>query len=194
MKKFISMALAVVMALSLCTVFDAPKADAAFADEDELSSQYAVQAADVIQVIEVMDGYDDGTFRPEAGLTRQAAAKIICNMILGPTTARALPTNANPFPDVLAGNQFSGYISYCAQQGIISGYSDGTFRGGDPLSGYAYLKMLLGALGYDAKKEGFVGDNWRVNVAKIAMGIGLDKGIAEELDGTMLCPIATTTP
>ncbi|MBQ7681105.1 MAG: S-layer homology domain-containing protein [Oscillibacter sp.] len=184
MKKFISMALALVMALSLCTVFDAPKADAAFTDADELSSQYAEQAADVIQVIEVMDGYDDGTFRPTAGLTRQAAAKIICNMILGPTTARALPTNANPFPDVLAGNQFSGYVSYCAQQGIISGYADGTFRGGDPLSGYAYLKMLLGALGYSATEEGFVGDNWKVNVAKIALGIGLNKGIEEDLDGT----------
>ena len=182
MKKFISTALALVMTLSLC-VFVAPeKASAGFADESELSSKYAVQAADVIQKIEVMDGYDDGTFRPTAGLTRQAAAKIICNMILGPTTARALPTNANPFPDVLAGNQFSGYISYCSQQGIISGYGDGTFRPGDPLSGYAYLKMLLGALGYDARQEGFVGDNWKVNVAKIALGIGLNKGMDEELD------------
>ena len=177
------MALALVMALSLCTFVTVEKADAAFTDVDELSSQYAEQAADVIQTIEVMDGYDDGSFRPTAGLTRQAAAKIICNMILGPTTARALPTNANPFPDVLAGNQFSGYISYCAQQGIISGYGDGTFRPGDPLSGYAYLKMLLGALGYDAQTEGFVGDNWKVNVAKIALGIGLNRGIEEELDG-----------
>lgn len=184
MKKFLSMALALVMSLSLCAVVASPKASADFEDADELSSQYAVQAADVIQKIEVMDGYDDGTFRPAAGLTRQAAAKIICNMILGPTTARALPTNANPFPDVLAGNQFSGYISYCAQQGIISGYGDGTFRPGDPLSGYAYLKMLLGALGYDATHEGFVGDNWKVNVAKIALGIGLNEGIDDELDGT----------
>ena len=188
MKKFLSMALALVMTLSLCAVVASPKADAGFADEDELSSQYAVQAADVIQAIEVMDGYSDGTFRPEAGLTRQAAAKIICNMILGPTTARALPTNARPFPDVLPSatgedNQFAGYISYCAQQGIISGYADGTFRPGDPLSGYAYLKMLLGALGYDARQEGFVGDNWKVNVAKIALGIGLNKGIEDDLDG-----------
>ena len=183
MKKFLSMALALVMTLSLCTFITVEKADAAFTDVAELSSQYAEQAADVIQTIEVMDGYDDGSFRPTAGLTRQAAAKIICNMILGPTTARALPTNANPFPDVLAGNQFSGYISYCAQQGIISGYGDGTFRPGDPLSGYAYLKMLLGALGYDAKTEGFVGDNWKVNVAKIALGIGLNRGIEEDLDG-----------
>ena len=189
MKKFLSMALALVMSLSLCAVFTATKASAGFADEDQLSSRYAVQAADVIRTIEVMDGYSDDTFRPTAGLTRQAAAKIICNMILGPTTAKALPTNARPFPDVLPSadgrdNQFAGYISYCAQQGIISGYSDGTFKPSDPLSGYAYLKMLLGALGYDAQHEGFVGENWKVNVAKIALGIGLNKGIEEDLDGT----------
>ena len=184
MKKFISMALALVMTLSLCTFVAAPKAEAAFDDADEFSSKYAVQAIDVIQKIEVMDGYDDNTFKPTAGLTRQAAAKIICNMILGPTTAKALPTNASPFPDVMPDTQWAGYISYCLQQGIISGYSDGTFKGGDPLSGYAYLKMLLGALGYDAEKEGFVGANWKVNVAKTALGIGLDKGISVELDGT----------
>ena len=60
MKKFLSMALALVMTLSLCAVVASPKADAGFADEDELSSQYAVQAADVIQAMEVMDGYSDG--------------------------------------------------------------------------------------------------------------------------------------
>ncbi|MBQ9492442.1 MAG: S-layer homology domain-containing protein [Oscillibacter sp.] len=185
MKKFISMALALVMTLSLYT-FIAPEASAEFTDADQLSSKYAQQAADVIQTIEVMDGYDDGSFRPAAGLTRQAAAKIICNMVLGPTTAKALPTNANPFPDVLAGNQFSGYISYCSQKGIISGYSDGTFRPGDPLSGYAYLKMLLGALGYDSVKESFTGPNWKVNVAKLALGKGLNKGINENEPGERL--------
>ncbi|MBQ6986609.1 MAG: S-layer homology domain-containing protein, partial [Oscillibacter sp.] len=184
MKKFISMALALVMTLSLCTFVAAPKAEAAFDDADEFSSKYAVQAIDVIQTIEIMSGYDDNTFKPTAGLTRQAAAKIICNMILGPTTAKALPTNASPFPDVLPGTEWAGYISYCLQQGIISGYSDGTFKGGDPLSGYAYLKMLLGALGYDQNEEGFVGANWKVNVAKTALGIGLDKGVSVELDGT----------
>ena len=184
MKKFISMALALVMTLSLCTFVAAPKAEADFDDADEFSSKYAVQAIDVIQTIEIMSGYDDNTFKPTAGLTRQAAAKIICNMILGPTTAKALPTNASPFPDVLPGTEWAGYISYCLQQGIISGYSDGTFKGGDPLSGYAYLKMLLGALGYDQNEEGFVGANWKVNVAKTALGIGLDKGVSVELDGT----------
>ena len=40
------------------------------------------------------------TFRPTATLTRGAAAKIICNLILGPTTASALVADAAPYKDV----------------------------------------------------------------------------------------------
>ena len=185
MKKFISMALALVMTLSLCTFVTAPKADAAFDDTGELA-QYSQQAIDVIQTIQVMDGTSEGQFSPAAGLTRQAAAKIICNMILGPATAKALPTNDNPFPDVAAGSTFSGYISYCKQQGIISGYSDGNFQGDKALSGYAYMKMLLGALGYTSEAEGFTGSNWKVNVAKLALGIGLNKGVPDDKEGEQL--------
>ena len=38
------------------------------------------------------------------------------------------------------------------------------------------MKMLLGALGYDSDIEGYTGANWSVNVAKQAIGIGLDDG------------------
>jgi len=38
------------------------------------------------------------------------------------------------------------------------------------------MKMLLGALGYDGEIEGFTGANWTVNVAKLALGVGLDDG------------------
>ncbi|MEI3349111.1 MAG: S-layer homology domain-containing protein [Dysosmobacter sp.] len=75
-----------------------------------------------------------------------------------------------------ANHTFSGYIAYCAQKGIISGYGDGTFRPAGTLTGYAFMKMLLGALGYDADIEGYSGSNWTVAVAKQAMGIGLDDG------------------
>src|SRR5699024_5956905 len=44
------------------------------------------------------------------------------------------------------------------------------------LTGYAFMKMLLGALGYDGEVEGFTGPNWSVQVAKLALGAGLDDG------------------
>ena len=73
-------------------------------------------------------------------------------------------------------NVFAGYITYCSQQGIINGYADGTFRPTATLSGNAFMKMLLGALGYDSAIEGYTGANWTVAVIKQAAGIGLDDG------------------
>lgn len=52
-----------------------------------------------------------------------------------------------------------GYIAYCQKEGIISGYADGTFKPAAPLTGYAFMKMLLGARGYDANVEGYTGTN-----------------------------------
>ncbi|MCI2059219.1 MAG: S-layer homology domain-containing protein, partial [Oscillibacter sp.] len=117
-------------------------------------------------------------------LTRGAAAKIICNMVLGPTTAAALGVDAKPFSDVAVDNVFAGYIAYCAKQGIINGYADGTFRPAGLVTGNQFMKMLLGALGYDGKIEGFTGDNWSVNVMKLAKNIGLDDGLTETFVGS----------
>ena len=170
MKKFLSLVLALVMTMSLVTVSAGAKD---FTDGSEITYKEAV---DVISALGVVDGYSDGDFRPDDVLTRGAAAKIICNLILGPTTASALNAGTAPFKDVPVTNTFAGYITYCSQQGIISGYADGTFRPTGTLSGNAFMKMLLGALGYDSSIEGYTGANWQVSVIKQASGIGLDDG------------------
>ena len=170
MKKFLSLVLALTMALSLVTV-SAGATD--FDDDGDITYQEAVT---VIAGMGIVDGYSDGSFRPDDVLTRGAAAKIICNLILGPTTADALSASSAPFVDVPTTNTFAGYITYCSQQDIISGYADGTFRPTDTLSGNAFMKMLLGALGYDSDKEGYTGANWTVNVIKQAVGIELNDG------------------
>ena len=170
MKKFLSLVLALVMTMSLVTVSAGAKD---FADDSSINYKAAV---DVISELGVVDGYSDNSFRPDNLLTRGAAAKIICNLILGPTTASALSASTAPFKDVPTTNTFAGYITYCAQQGIISGYGDGTFRPTGTLSGNAFMKMLLGALGYDSSIEHYTGANWQVNVVKQASGIGLLDG------------------
>ncbi len=170
MKKFLSLALALVMTMSLVTVSAGAKD---FTDDSKITYQEAV---DVMSAVGVIDGYTDGSFQPTTNLTRGAAAKIICNLILGPTTASALGADTAPYKDVPTSNVFAGYIAYCQKEGIISGYADGTFKPAAPLTGYAFMKMLLGALGYDSSKEGYTGPNWSINVAKQAIAIGLDDG------------------
>ena len=177
MKKFLSLVLALVMTMSLVTVSAGAKD---FTDSSKI--QYA-EAVDVMSAVKVIDGYAEGDFRPSATLTRGAAAKIICNLILGPTTASALVADAAPYKDVPTNHTFAGYIAYCQKTGIISGYADGTFKPANTLTGYAFMKMLLGALGYKADVEGYTSPNWSINVAKQAINAGLNKGLKGDFNG-----------
>ena len=177
MKKFLSLVLALVMTMSLVTVSAGAKD---FTDSTKI--QYA-EAVDVMSAVKVIDGYTDGSFNPSATLTRGAAAKIICNLILGPTTASALVADAAPYKDVPTNHTFAGYIAYCQKEGIISGYADGTFKPANSLTGYAFMKMLLGALGYKADQEGYTGPNWSINVAKRALNVGLYDDLVGSFNG-----------
>ena len=173
MKKFLSLVLALVMTMSLVTVSAGAKD---FNDSDDLSGEQYEEAVNVMSEMGIIDGYAGGNFQPQGTLTRGAAAKIIACMMLGKTTAEALGTSAAPFKDVPAGSTFAGYIAYCVESGLIDGYADGTFRPQNTLTGFAFLKMLLTALGYDSAIEGYTGTNWTVNVAGRATQIGLTDG------------------
>ena len=178
MKKFLSLVMALVMVMSL-TVLGASAKD--FTDADSITYDEAI---DVISTIGVVDGYADGDFRPEATLSRGAASKIICNLILGPAAASNLTATTAPFKDVPANSTFAGYIAYCAKEGIIGGYADGSFQPSGTLTGYAFMKMLLGALGYDSANEGLSGSNWSIQVAKLVNGVGLDSDLEDDFVGS----------
>lgn len=167
MKKFLSLVLALVMTMSLVTI-----SAGAFTDDSKVNYDEAV---DVISALGIVGGYTDGSFKPQGTLTRGAAAKIICNMMLGVKTASELPSIAS-YSDVPAGSTYAPYIAYLKNEGVVGGYADGTFRPGNTLTGYHFMKMLLGALGYDAAVEGLEGDGWQINAAKLAKKAGLYDG------------------
>ena len=170
MKKFLSLVLALIMTMSLVTISAGATEYRDLTDKDEIQYEEAVA---VLNRIGVITGYEDGSFRPETELTRGAAAKIIVSLMIGPDAASALPNNASPYPDVPAGHTFAGVIGYCKTAGYISGYGDGTFKPANPLTGYAFAKMLLGAIGYKSNIEGFVDTGWTMNVARIGNVAGL---------------------
>ena len=170
MKKFLSLVLALIMTMSLVTISAGATEYKDLTDKDEIQYEEAVA---VLNRIGVITGYEDGSFRPETELTRGAAAKIIVSLMIGPDAASALPNNASPYPDVPASHTFAGVIGYCKTAGYISGYGDGTFKPANPLTGYAFAKMLLGAIGYKSNIEGFVDTGWTMNVARIGNYAGL---------------------
>lgn len=175
MKKFLSLALALVMSLSLLTVASAAEYKD-LTDKNEITYSEAVA---VLNKLGIISGYEDGSFKPETALNRAQAAKIICGLLLGQKTADNLTVSSAPYKDVAADYWAAAYISYCKTAGIIDGYSDGTFKPTATLTGYQFGKMLLTALGYDSETEGFIGRGWTLNVAKVANIVGLFDGNIE---------------
>ena len=75
MKKFLSLVLALTMMMSLVTINAGAKE---FTDDEELNYKEAV---DVISEISVVDGYEDGSFKPHSNITRGQMAKILYNLM-----------------------------------------------------------------------------------------------------------------
>ena len=173
MKKFLSLVLAAVMTMSLVTIGAGATEYKDLTDKSEI--QYS-EAVAVMNKIGIITGYEDGSFKPTGNLTRGAASKIIAYLILGSDAADQLSTSTAPYKDVKATDTFAPYIAYCKNANIIDGYSDNTFRASNPLTGYAFSKMLLTALGYDSKQEQFTGAGWETRVAKIAVTNGMYNG------------------
>ena len=91
---------------------------------DVKASEYYYDA--VLQLAErgIINGFNDGTFKPNESVTRGQAAKIIAG-ILELDTKNV--TNPN-FKDVSKSNPYYGAIAALANAGIINGYEDSTFR------------------------------------------------------------------
>ena len=175
LKKVLSLVLALAMALSLMT--------AAFAADASDYSDYGKvtykEAVDVMTATGVFDGMG-GSFNPDGTLTREQAAKIITYMIMGKDAADKLTTTIAPYSDVSASRWSAGAIAYCTNEGILSGVGKGKFDPTGKLTGVAFAKMLLVALGYDPKIEQFTGDSWAINVSKLALGdAALDTGMKD---------------
>ena len=170
MKKLLALVLALVMSMSLVTI-----SNAAFKDADKISNKEAV---DVMVAVGVLAGYDNGEFGATDTLTREQAAKIIAYLDLGEDIAEALPA-VKVFNDVEASRWSAKYIAYCADAGYIAGIGNGNFDPAGKLTGYAFGKMLLCALGYDAEYEQFTGPSWQISVAKLMKTLDIAKSVSK---------------
>jgi hypothetical protein len=96
----------------------------------------------------IISGFGDGTYRPNATLTRGQAAKILAN-VLGLNVTNTTQT----FTDVPSSHQYAGAINALVQAGIVSGYSDGTFKPGMPLTRGQMAKIIVEAFDFPLATE-----------------------------------------
>ena len=169
LKKILALVMALVMSMSLITIANASD----FTDSSDITYE---EAADVMSAIGVIEGFEDGSFDPDGTLTREQAAKLVTFMLLG-DNANNLGIESSSFNDVAATRWSAPAIEYCYSLGLIDGAGDGNFYPAGQLTGVAFAKVLLTALGYSSEKEQMTGPTWHVNVAALAMEVGLDDGI-----------------
>ena len=174
-KKVLALVLAVATLLSMATIASAKVT----ADYTDAKSVDYVEAVDVLSTMGVLDGYKDGSFKPDGTITRAEAAKIIAIFADYDPAVKDYYRAANKYSDVPAGNWAESYIAYATQTGIVAGVGGGKFDPKGTLTGVQFLKMALCTLGLDADKQGYKGSNWAVNVLNDAKTLKLTKGIAK---------------
>ena len=172
LKKVLSLVLCVAMMLSVMVM----STGAAFPDQDKIQNAEAVDMATALGII---DGYEDGTFRPAENIERGEAVKMISAMLNGGRDA-VQETTESSYTDVLGSDDAwaNKYIEYCTAEGIVSGVGGDCFAPASDVTGTQLAKMLLVSLGYDADKEAYQGTTmWSVNVNTDAVTAGLYAGI-----------------
>lgn len=119
MKFILSLAAATVLAFS---AFSTPANAVVTFDDLFATDPFAYE---IIYLYEegIISGYPDGTFRPNAPVTRAHAMTMIGRALELDGTKRN-----TPFSDVRAGHSSSGYIASGAEEGIVYGFKDGTFK------------------------------------------------------------------
>ena len=158
-------------------------AGAAFTDSADIKVD--TEVVDTLVSLGVVNGYDDGSFKPNGTVTRAEMAKMIYVLRTGNSDASAYNDDKTSFTDI--GSHWArGYIKYCQSLGIIAGKSNTKFCPNDKVTAQEAAKMLLVTLGYDATKAGLTGANWASKTNALADENGLLEDVNTSF--TSACP------
>lgn len=120
MKRILSLFLALLMCMSTFSFVSAQE-NIVFPDIPEDHPQYD----SIYKLVSagIISGFEDGTFRPNEGLTRAQMCKVL-NLAFGYTEK-----SEEGFPDVDESKWYYEYALVAKKAGYIKGYEDGSFRG-----------------------------------------------------------------
>lgn len=113
---------------------------ASFSDVTSGNTNY--EAVSYVEEHNIVDGYSDGTFRPDQPINRAELTKIVINAYF---PGQAQGTDC--FPDVRA-EWFAKYVCYAKVRALVGGYPDGNFKPGDAINFVELAKILVNANGF----------------------------------------------
>ena len=136
-----ALAAGAVMLTSLC----------AFAEgySDIENDDALITAANDLSRLGIINGYEDGSFRPQNKLTRAEVCAMLSRIIpQGPSSVVMMD-----FADVDKDSWSYGPITKAAALSIVDGYEDNTFRQNNNVSYQEYIKMIMSMVGYRVYAE-----------------------------------------
>ena len=151
-KRILTWLLAVSMLASLLTV---PAGAANATRFSDVADNYTATAIETLRLMGVLDGYSDGTFRPNAALTRAQFCKMAVYAMDGSEELGRYST-VTIFPDVKPSFWASSYINMAAKKSIIAGFADGKFKPNQTVTAGQAVTILMRGLGYKDENMGGV--------------------------------------
>ncbi len=161
---------AAMLALSMVTAFVPVMQGASaavFMDVSTGSKYY--EAVNRLSELGIINGYEDGSFRPDNNVTRAEFSKIIVGMMNKATEAKSTPPSS-AFDDVNQVQWCIPYVNYLTANGVIKGYADATFRPSNIITYSEAATIICRVLGYD---EATVGYSWPANYMNEAAALEL---------------------
>lgn len=129
-------------------VTEAPEATEAPAVSNYDNDNTYQAALSVCSALGIITGYEDGSIKPEATVTRAEMATIILRMLkLSETDYK------NVFLDVASDHWAAGIIQTAVEQAIVDGMGDGTFVPEGNVKYEQVIKMIVAAMGYATDAE-----------------------------------------
>ena len=113
---------------------------------DVTSAHWAANYIGYMEQFGIVRGYSNGTFRPNAPITRAEFAAICCRF-------EQLTDGAAAFTDVPASHWAAKSIAYAATRGWVTGYADGTFKPGNNIIRAEVAAVTCRLLERNADKE-----------------------------------------
>jgi hypothetical protein len=93
---------------------------------------------------EVIQGYPDGTFKPDGEINRAELMKMIVSLV-SPGTDPDSSYYKNCFPDVTT-DWYAPYVCYGKEAGWIEGYPDGTYKPANNVNRVEAMKIVMNAM------------------------------------------------
>lgn len=104
----------------------------------------------------IVEGYPEGSFRPDAPVTRAEAMKMLALGARLSLSEGSGSTTTSAFSDVQPNDWFAPYVLLGASRGIVQGYGDGTFGPHRPITRAEATAMIVRAMRQNPFVNGYV--------------------------------------